>query len=399
MKSIYVRSVLLIIGLVLLQSFQNKTDNFVINASITGNTKDRIAYLCTGENVLKLIPVDSTVINDGKIQFKGKIDYSQLMFIKLSSESGKLMERNNPVIPLLIDNGEINIEAPVEGLLSDMMYFLGAYNFLKVKISGSGSESQKKYMEYLTRKSELSELRRQSRAESYRKMHVIKNPSIKDGIDAITKEDSIISVTNAFVNESIGKNIDNTAGALILKDGAEVLTLEEINKFEKKILNKNKNNPFIVNCLEKTDSVKLSVIGAKYTDLTFQNPKGENVKLSDYIGKGNYVMLEFWASWCGPCRGEIPHLKRIYEKYHPKGFEIISISIDTDKDAWHKALEEEQMKWIQISDLKRVNMNLGKIYNYIGVPHCLLINPEGIIESRFARGAFLDKFLISIYGE
>ena len=90
-------------------------------------------------------------------------------------------------------------------------------------------------------------------------------------------------------------------------------------------------------------------------------------------------MLEFWASWCGPCRGEIPHLRHVYQEYKDKGFEIISISIDEKKTDWDKAMKEEKMVWKQLCDPNGFNGPVAQKYNITGVPTCILLDKEGRI--------------------
>src|SRR5699024_299911 len=136
----------------------------------------------------------------------------------------------------------------------------------------------------------------------------------------------------------------------------------------------------------------------KFPNLTLKNPEGNTIKLSDYVGKGKYVLLNFWASWCGPCRADIPHLQEVYNLYHPEGFEIISISMDENKDDWLEALDEEQMKWLQISNLKGFEDSVSKLYNFRGIPTDILVGPEGYIITRNMRGSWMDKKLIELYG-
>ena len=114
-----------------------------------------------------------------------------------------------------------------------------------------------------------------------------------------------------------------------------------------------------------------TAVGSQYADFAFEDKDGKPVKLSDHVGKGKYVLLEFWASWCGPCRADIPHLKEVYDLYHPAGFEVISISMDDSKDKWLQAVEEEKMKWLQVSDLKAFQGELSKLYNFNGIPTCV----------------------------
>lgn len=150
---------------------------------------------------------------------------------------------------------------------------------------------------------------------------------------------------------------------------------------------------------DKVGKIKKSAVGAKFTDHEAYTPDGKKVKFSDYLGKGKYVMIDFWASWCGPCRGELPHLKKVYEIYNHDGFEVIGVSIDTDKEAWLKGLEEEQLPWPQMNDPEAFAGGLTEKYNFDGIPTCILISPDGTILDRDLRGSRMDKKLIELYGD
>ena len=142
-------------------------------------------------------------------------------------------------------------------------------------------------------------------------------------------------------------------------------------------------------------------IGEKYRDIEVVNEEGKTVHLADYVKSGQYNMVEFWASWCGPCRGEIPHLRHVYDIYG-KGedaFNMISISIDNKEDDWKKALKEEEMKWVQLCDPKGFEGSVVNKYKIRGIPFCLILDREGRIIDHGVRGAELDVVLVDLLGD
>ena len=141
--------------------------------------------------------------------------------------------------------------------------------------------------------------------------------------------------------------------------------------------------------------IKPVALGEKYADIDVQTPDGKTVKLSSLIPSGKYVMLEFWASWCGPCRAEIPHLVRVHEKY--KDFTIVSVSVDEKEADWQKAMKEEKMTWTQARITDGIMGETVKRYNITGIPTCLILDGEGRFYRTNTRGAYLDAFLEEIY--
>lgn len=125
---------------------------------------------------------------------------------------------------------------------------------------------------------------------------------------------------------------------------------------------------------------KNPAIGEKYIDFKQQNILGQEVKFSDL--KGKYTLIEFWASWCGPCRESYPKLKGIYKKYNNDGFEIVGVSLDENRDNWIKAINKDELNWNNVTDLMGNENEAVILYNVIGIPDNLLIDDKGIIIER-----------------
>jgi thiol-disulfide isomerase/thioredoxin len=138
-----------------------------------------------------------------------------------------------------------------------------------------------------------------------------------------------------------------------------------------------------------------TAVGRIFTDFTIENGNLDNTpaKFSDYIGKGKYILVDFWASWCGPCRKEIPNLKKVYEKYKGDKFDILGVAVWDKRDATLKAIEEEGMKWNQIIDAQTVPT---EIYGIQGIPHIVLFAPDGTIVERNLRGDGIGKKIAEV---
>ena len=148
--------------------------------------------------------------------------------------------------------------------------------------------------------------------------------------------------------------------------------------------------------VDLVEKIRLTAVGQPAPEISLPNPEGKIVPLSSM--KGKYVLVDFWAKWCGPCRQENPNVVRAYQKYKDKGFTVYGVSLDRSREDWLQAIDQDNLTWTHVSDLKYWQSEAAKTYNITGIPFSLLLDPNGVIIAKNLRGAALHAKLEEIFG-
>ena len=267
-----------------------------------------------------------------------------------------------------------------------------------------GSSDTKLYLEYNALAQ--GQKRRTDSLENIIKNAVVTLKLDSTGVDSISKVlqkpyELIVSSYSEVVAKKIKENPNSFASIMAIQQLRPEFYLDAYKVLDKGLKQKYPTNSDVKafhGMVEQTEMsvnrIKAIKIGSEAPELLLPMANGKDLALSSFRGK--VVLIDFWASWCGPCRKELPNVKRCYEKYKSKGFEIYGVSLDKERDAWIEAISEEGLTWPQVSDLKFWQSEAVAIYAIESIPFTVLIGKDGKILATDLRGANLDKKLAEV---
>jgi peroxiredoxin len=342
--------------------------SFTIDGKIDG-VKGGQAELQLRENGKNVSKFSSGIADDGSFTLKGTITEPDLYLLKIGDLRGGIY--------IFLDNSKMTVTGKSDDLPG-------------VTITGSALQDAFMGFDQLNRQqtAKLRDLYKAAmEADQAKKSDEVKK--LQDQIDQTTerqmaqKLDYIQTIVKTpvapFLLASLMNNIED---------------IETVEKIEKSFDPKLSNYKYTKMLDEALASKKVTAIGQKAPDFTQNDPLGKPVKLSDFRGK--YVLVDFWASWCNPCRAENPNVVAAYQKYKDKGFTILGVSLDRNKENWIKAITDDHLVWSQVSDLKYWNNEVAVKYGIRSIPANILLDRKGVIIGKNLRGPALDAMLENV---
>ena len=297
-------------------------------------------------------------VKNGSFEFTGNVSEPTGAYIMVIGQRG--------AIPFMLENANITVNAGQAGL------------------TVTGSEGQKIYDQFMaintTTQQEAMKLQQEYQAANgdQAKMQAVQEAYAKLMTDAQAKETELIKA-----------NPDSYVSTFVIVSSMGQMEYEQLKERYNLLGEKAKASAQGKAIAAQIAKLESTAIGQIAPNFTITTPEGESISLYDI--KGKVKLIDFWASWCGPGRGENPHVVEIYKEYHPKGLEIFGVSLDNNKEAWVKAIADDGLVWKHGSDLKGWQSAPAQLYSVTGIPHTVLLDENNKIIAKNLRGDELKQ--------
>lgn len=352
-------------------------EKFNLKGEFSSVKEDKTVYLIhIADNQEK---IDSAKLNNGKFEFDIALSEASIAVLMLDHTGNSLSSRNaKDVLRFYIEPGKAVLKS--------------TDSISKAKITGLDILKQNE--EYIN-VTKIVEQKLKDLNSEFAALPNDKKSSEATLIDFQERYLKLLNERKIAIKEFIKKNANSYISLYALHADLtdEEMDVPEIQSLFSSLSAKLKENTLAKNILAKLDQAKITGLGVLVTDFEEKTPNGVSVKLSSY--KGQYVLLDFWASWCGPCRQENPNLVNAYEKYKDKNFTILGVSIDSNPAAWKKAIKDDSLSWVQLLDTTK---QIANLYGINAIPKNYLIDPTGKIIAKNLRGPALEAKLHEVLG-
>ena len=349
--------------LLLLIGCGSKRTSYTISGEFEGKSNAKVLLLENDEG--KFITIDSTQMKNGNFFFSGNIGLPEMYFIKISDKKP---------INFFVEASDILIRGQVDNL--NQVYVTGSATQSKLNTIGYGLKN--------------FDEQKQKLYKQFQKANKNNNESLMNEIT--NKWNQLQNERIQKIKELVAENSSNVIGPfLVLQNLITALSFDELKSITNNFDSSISESKYVKELKDRINILSQVQIGKTAPDFTLKTPEGDSLSLSDL--KGKYLLIDFWASWCSPCRKENPNVVKLYNDYKDKNFTILSVSLDTKKESWTRAIQNDGLVWHHVSDLKGWNNAAADLYGVKGIPHTILLDPEQKIIAKNLRSKNLRNKL------
>lgn len=319
----------------------------------------------------RFITIDSTMTENGRFRFSGNLEHPLFAYLKLEGQPG--------FITLFVEPGQVNLKANVENLNEPRV---------------SGSESQYIYESFLEISKEFDEKLKEIYSR-YLEAEKTGDEDYMNDLDAYYNQ--VEADKKEHIVNFIKANAHSSAAAFITLRNIYMLNLNDLNDIVDVIDPALSESQYVVDLNNRVEKLRNVQVGMPAPDFVMNDTLGNPVALSSFFG--NYLFVDFWASWCGPCRRANPDKVAAFKKYHDNGLDFVGVSLDTDRERWIKAIHDDGLTWNHVSDLAGWNNEAANLYAVSSIPSNVLLDPQGIIIARNLKGKDIEKKLQEVFAQ
>lgn len=357
------------LALLFMSALSIVAQKYSVRGTVNADNNGKYVYIAKYENK-GWVKTDSALIQDNQFKMEGSVDSPRMAYFLTYNGDKELYAEfilENAILPVNLTIGE-TLTATVMGTKANTAY--EDFKALRGKFSMDTQPIRKQMQTPNINRAKVDSLRK----------------AYYDMGEKLEKQ----------VQQLMYANSDNYVGLLLLNNYYMSFSLDKVKEQLAKVPAELHNDKIYTQISNYASSIEKTSEGKPFLDITGKTPEGKDIKLSDYAGKGKVVLVDFWASWCGPCIAEMPNVVKAYEQYKAKGLEIVGVSLDNKEENWKKALAEHKMTWPQLSDLKGWKSQGAIDYTVKGIPATVLIGADGTIIARNLRGPQLISKLAEL---
>jgi peroxiredoxin len=359
---INMKKILILAVAVAMMACSRQPDGFRINITLEG-AEGQVLLEKRGES--QWIAVDTAEIVNGKAVLTGEVNFPEDHYISIVGQRPKAI--------IFVENSVINVTGHADSLD-------------RVKVTGSATHDE--YNRVSSRITQIS--------EQYMALYQEAREAAAVGDTATARKlmeqvDELYTSTNTLQVDFVRNNPRSYAAPYFLSRLQYGMEAEELGTMVESLDPALDSVPSIVALKDRVTRLKAVAVGQTAPDFIMNDPGGNPVRFSDVYSQHEYTLLDFWAAWCGPCRVENPNIVAVYQDFKDKGFSVFGVSLDREREAWLKAIEDDKLTWTHVSDLSHWNNAAAQMYMVNSIPASILVDKNGKIVAKNKREDELRK--------